>query len=541
MSKSRNSEISPQGKPTTLAAPVPLGLWIADSVAAILFAAALAQSVQAILDKASARLLLAAAAMVIAAAIRGRFQYGAAIAGQRAAEAAKRDWRGRIYLPLLQAAPRSRTMLGEAIADAVDRVEDIDGYNARFLPLRRAAVLAPLVIAAAAALGSPVAAAIMLATLLPFALGMVLAGSASAAAATRQFEALARLSGLFVDRIRALPVIIAFGAEDRIARQLGGATRDVAGRTLAVLRVAFLSSAIIEFFAALSVALVAVYCGFNLLGLLPFPVPEHLDLAHALFVLALAPEFYLPMRRLAAAYHDKQTGTAAMTRLEALAGPAGAAGPAPQPIAAPPRLRFDGLVIDYGDHRIGPVALDVPAAAITAISGPTGSGKSSLLAALLGLAPVGSGVILVDGAADAVDRLDGAIGWAGQVTALLPGTLAQNIAVARRNAAPEAVLAAALAAGLGGLIDSRPLGLATPIDHRGSGLSGGERRRIGIARVLLKDAPLWLLDEPTADLDAAAAADIEAILQRARGGRTILVTTHSASLAAFADVHLVLP
>jgi ATP-binding cassette subfamily C protein CydD len=472
--------------------------------------------------------------------LRAAVQFQATRAGQRAAQAAKSAWRARTNRPLLQAASDSRTMVGEQIADAVDRIEDIDGYHARFLPLRRAAVFAPLLIAAAAAFGSPVAAAIMIVTLLPFVVGLALAGSASSAAAARQFEALARLSGLFVDRVRALPIIIGFGAEDRITRQLGGATAEVADRTMAVLRVAFVSSAIIEFFAALSVALVAVYCGFNLLGLLPFPAPEALDLGQALFVLALAPEFYLPMRRLAAAYHDKQTGTAAMERLSALAAPEPPAGVSALPPGAPPHICFEALVIDYGDHRIGPVSFDVPAAAMTAISGPTGSGKSSLLSALLGLAPIGGGVIRVDDHADGIAALDGQIGWAGQVTALLPGSIAANIAVARADATTAEIALAAEKAGLGALIASRPAGIDTQLDHRGSGLSGGERRRIGIARVLLKDAPLWLLDEPTADLDADAAADIEAILRDAGRGRTVIVATHSTSLAASADAHVVL-
>jgi ATP-binding cassette subfamily C protein CydD len=530
-----------QGQADQRPASQALALWTADAVAAILFAAALAASASAIGSGARRQVAFGATALVAAAVLRAVIQYQATGAGQRAAQAAKRAYRARIYLPLLQAAPGSRVMVGEQIADAVDRIEDIDGYHARFLPLRRAAVISPLLIAAAAAFGSPVAAGIMLATLLPFALGMALAGSASATAATRQFESLARLSGLFIDRVRALPVIIGFGAEERITRQLGGATQDVANRTLAVLQVAFVSSAVIEFFAALSVALVAVYCGFHLLGLLPFPAPEKLDLAEALFALALAPEFYFPMRRLAAAYHDKQTGTAAMERLDALAAPARPP-PAPAPrFDAPPRLRFESLVVDYGEHRIGPISLDVPAAAMTAISGPTGSGKSSLLAALLGLVPIGSGMIRVNESTDALAALDGQIGWAGQVTALLPGTIAENIAVARVDAGAAEIAAAAQKAGLGALIASRPLGIDTPLDHRGSGLSGGERRRIGIARVLLKDAPLWLLDEPTADLDAAAAADIEAILREAGRGRTVIITTHSVGLAATADVQLVLP
>ncbi len=540
MNKPEKHEILSQGRTERQQTTLVAALWIGDAAVAVVFAGALAASVAAIGHGVASTVLAGATVMIGAALLRAGVQFKATTAGQRTAQNAKRDWRARIYQSLLQAAPGSRRMVGEQIADAVDRIEDIDGYHARFLPLRRAAVVAPLLIAAAAAFGSPVAAAIMIVTLLPFAIGLALAGSASSAAAARQFEALARLSGLFIDRVRALPVIIGFGAEDRITRQLGGATTEVADRTVAVLRVAFVSSAIIEFFAALSVALVAVYCGFNLLGLLPFPAPERLDLGRSLFVLALAPEFYLPMRRLAAAYHDKQTGMAAMERLSALATPS-----SPIPVSAehpsvPPHLVFKALVIDYGDHKVGPVSFDFPVAAMTAISGPTGSGKSSLLAALLGLAPIGDGTIRVDDCADGIASLDGQIGWAGQVTALLPGTIAQNIAVARADATPADIARAAESSGLGALIASRPAGLETQLDHRGSGLSGGERRRIGIARVLLKDAPLWLLDEPTADLDAAAAADIEAILHEAGRGRTVIVATHSASLAASADAHLVL-
>lgn len=514
-------------------------LQIADGVAAILMAVALAIGVAATMQGEHGALLLAMGGLILAALLRTALQIAAADGGEAAAVRAKGIWRRLVYPRVLVAPPGDRRMLGETVADAIDRIEDLGGYHSRFLPLRLAAVASPLLIALAAAPASFVAAGILLGTLLPFGLGMALAGTAAARAARRQLEALGHLSGLFVDRVRALPVIVSFGAQDRVGRHLEQATRDVANRTLGVLRVAFLSGAVMEFFAAISVALVAVYCGFNLLGLLPFPVPEKLTLPQALYVLLLAPEFYLPMRRLAAAYHDKQVGEAALDRLKAMEEEGACAALSSAPLARPPLLRFEEVVIDHGEARIGPFSFTVPAAGMTAIRAPSGVGKSSLLHALLGLASIGGGRIVVDEGAGELGgglaSLPAHVGWAGQAVALVPGTLADNIRLARAGASDTEVEAVARRAGLGPMIDARGEGMALRLDHRGSGLSGGERRRIAIARVLLKDAPLWLLDEPTADLDAASAADIGAILRAEGKGRTLLLATHSENLAALAD------
>lgn len=482
-------------------------------------------------------LLTSLAGLIIAAALRASIQVAATGSGQKTAVAAKHGWRLRAFAAVLTASAGSRTMLGEQVADATDRIEDLDGYHARFLPLRFAAGATPLLIAAAAAAASWVAAAVLLATLVPFALGMILAGTAASRVASRQLDILGRLSGLFIDRVRALPVIISFGAQDRISRHLAGATQEVAKRTLAVLRVAFLSSAVLEFFAALSVALVAVYCGFNLLGLLPFPAPEKLDLGRALFVLVLAPEFYLPMRRLAAAYHDKQIGEAAMGRLAALPSPSPPSDQALAPLRQAPEIAIAELIVDYGERRVGPFTMDIPAGCMTVLSGPTGSGKSSLLNALMGLAPA-TGDILIDHRLLATRGLHGQVSWAGQTTALFPGTIADNIRLARPGAPDVEVEDAARRAGLLALVEGRPEGLATRLDTRGSGLSGGERRRIGIARALLRDAPLWLLDEPTADLDRQSADAIMHEIRQAATGRTVLLVTHDPGIAALADLHV---
>lgn len=518
----------------------PVQFWIADSFAAIGLAAGLAFSISALLANTDGgtAFALSLIAIVAAALLRAGLLAASADSGEVAAGHAKAMWRRRIFPKVLTAPPGQQWMLGETVADAVDRIEDVGGYHARFVPLRRAAVVSPLIIAAAAFLGSWVAALIMLATLVPFALGMALAGSAAAKAAARQIEALSRLSGMFVDRIRALPIITSFGAQDRVSRHLAEGTQDVADRTLAVLKLAFLSSAVIEFFAALSVALVALYCGFNLLGLLPFPAPETLSLGEALFVLVLAPEFYLPMRRLAAAYHDKQVGEAAFERLEDMAPSANIG--EKSPMTSPPTVVFDQLVVDYGETQLGPFSFCLPAASRLCLRGVTGVGKSSLLHALVGLAPIRSGRILVDGRDADTVMLAGNISWAGQNVALVAGTLADNIRLGRRDADHDAVMDAAQRAGLGPLIDSRTDGLNMWLDHRGSGLSGGERRRVGIARALLKDAPLWLLDEPTADLDAVSAAQIADIISCATAGRSLLLITHSDELAKLADHEVIL-
>lgn len=512
--------------------------WVADALGALLFALGLAFFVTQNPDGQIVP-LLSLALLLAGATIRAGAQAGAAALGERQAALAKAAVRAPIIAWLFRQPPGRHAMLGEVIADASDRVDDLHFYHARFLPLRRAAMVVPLLVAGAAALASPVAAAILLATLIPFGMGMALAGMAAGRAARDQLDSLSRLSGLFVDRVRALPVILGFGAQDRIVRQLGHTTAEVAERTIRVLRIAFASGAILDFFAALSVALVAAYCGFNLLGLLPFPVPEKLSLAQALFVLVLAPEFYLPFRRLAAAYHDRQLGEAAMARLAGFQEETAGVSATPA-LSAPPSLRFADVVIDHGDRRIGPFSFQVPGGRATALLGPTGVGKSSLLHALLGLADVADGGIALDGVALPRQGLGGAVSWAGQATALLPGSIAANIGLGDPAADRSAIAAAAAMAGLDPLLASRAGGLDHVLDAQGSGLSGGERRRIGLARAVLRNAPLWLLDEPTADLDRPSATRLMARLLAHGRGRTILLVTHDMALADLCDDRVLL-
>lgn len=511
-------------------------LLLLDSVAAIGFAAGLAGAVSALV--AGSAIAGWVALTGLSGMVRALCVWGSARIGARGAIAAKRGLRERIVAAALNRAPGSARTSGELVQAAVDEVEAIDGHIARFLPARQAAALGPMVVIAAIALASPVAAAILFATLVPFVFALILAGGAAADQSRRQFAALARLSGLFADRLRALPVVLAFDASSREAERLGTAAGDVAGRTMRVLRVAFLSSGALEFFSALSVALVAVYCGFNLLGLLPFPVPETLDLGRAFFVLALAPEFYAPLRRLAAAYHDKQAAETAADRLSTVEREAAATLAVPVAQGAP-ALRFAGVSVRYdgAEHAaVEDVTFDVAPGEIVAVLGPSGSGKTSLLRLLLGLSPLAAGEVRVNGELLPVGGSVAAhASWLGQNTLLVPETIARNIGLADPGASRADIEDAARRAGLARMLAARAEGLDTRLDPRGSGLSGGERRRIGLARAILKPAGLLLLDEPTAHLDAAAEREMIAAIACAAQGRTVLMATHSEALAAIAD------
>ena len=423
-----------------------------------------------------------------------------------------------------------------------ETTEALEGYYARFVPARAAAGLSPLVAIALVALASPLCALILLLTLLPFVALMALSGMATAAESQRQMDALTCLAGLFSSRIRVLPLILAFDAGAGQTETVGRAAQAVSERTLRVLRLAFSGSAVLEFFSALSVALVAVYCGFALLHLLPFPVAAWLGFhgpspfAAAFFILALSPEVYAPLRQLSAAYHEKQAAEAASLHLMAIEDALDRPQAVPLAVATAPAVVFDGVTVTFPDDPdavIGPLSFVAAPGRIVALAGDSGAGKSTMLRLLLGGRAHG-GQISVDGRSlDSGVDLGPSIGWMSQHTPILGGTLRDNLTLARPGADDDALKAAALRAGLHAVLAAR--GLDGDLNERGSGLSGGERRRIGLARVWLKDAPLLVLDEPTADLDAAAEAGMIAAIAAAAEGRTVILATHSEALLAIAD------
>lgn len=527
--------------PWKRAATLTTVLNIADVIPAIGFAAGLGLSLGALVqavpwDHPTALGYYAAFAMALPGALlaiaslllRAVISYFATTVAAKAARQSKTGLRQTLLGGLFS----GRLSDSYAIAAAVEGIDTLEGHVSRFTPARKAAAIAPLLLILAAAVVSPFSAGILVFTLTPFIVGMILTGMAAASESRKHFVAMERLSGLFTDRVRSLPAILAFQAEGTETRRIHRSAQELAHRTSKVLKVAFLSTAILEFFSALAVALVAVYCGFNLLRILPFPAPDMLTLGQAFFLLALAPEVYQPMRRLAAAYHDRQAAEAAVPHLQALSEAVPQTlKPAPAMAAQAPAISYRNVSIAYVEACpvISDFNLEAKAGSTTVLVGPSGSGKSSLMHLLLGMAPLSGGEVRIgDHLFDGQTDFSPWIAYAGQAPIVILGTLADNIALANPEATTRQIFEAASMAGLYGDMDRK-------IDERGGGLSGGERRRLGLARAFLKPAPVLMLDEPTAHLDHASEQALLPIIRKAAEGRTTLIATHSDAVAALAD------
>lgn len=463
------------------------------------------------------------------------------------ADAARLALRERAYAGLLGRGPlwlrqQRSGELGEVMLTHADAIEN---YYAGFQPVRVEVVVVPLVIAMAVAWVDWVVALIFVATapLVPF--FMMLVGWGAEAAGRAQLGELARMSGHFADRIKGLGLLRLYGRGEAELEGVAAAAEGVRERTMKVLRIAFLSSTVLEFFASVSVAMVALYLGLSYLGMMSLhaQVPT---LGAGLFCLLLAPEFYAPLRRLAAHYHDRANALAAAAEVERLLGGLPGALPVhavavPSLPAAPlqpqvPPLVARGLVlrpVGASHDVLRGLDLQLEPNQRLAVVGPSGSGKSTLLEALAGWLPPREGSI--------VRRPGLEVGYAGQRPYLFHGSILDNLRLADPTASAASVQAAAEAAQVMRFAAQLPHGLDTVIGERGFGLSGGEARRIGLARLLLRNPDILLLDEPTAFLDPhTEAALLESLAVFARD-RIVVVATHGEMVMGWADRCLVLP
>jgi ATP-binding cassette subfamily C protein CydD len=307
---------------------------------------------------------------------------------------------------------------------------------------------------------------------------------------------------------------------------------------MAVLRVAFVSAAVLEAIVTAAVAVVAIYVGLTLLGYVHVPaLPSHMSLQTGLFMLMVTPLYFQPVRTLAATYHERADALAAIEALTPLLEAAPAVPPRAVVLTEPPAVEVDALTVSFPNRErpaLDGVSLAIEPGELLGVTGASGAGKSTLLRALTGDLAPSSGSAVLDGVGPgSVART--AITWLGQRPYLFSGSLRDNIALGQPEAGELAIRRAAHAAGLRDVLGRLPDGLETQAGESGWGLSGGEAHRVALARTFLKRAPLLLLDEPTAHLDAASEAEIIDVIRRAARSATTVVATHSPALLAACD------
>lgn len=437
---------------------------------------------------------------------------------------------------------------GEVVALATRGLDALDAYFSRYLPQLVLAAIVPVVVIVCLATADLVATLTVALTVPLIPLFMVLIGSATERRRQRRWDALTRLSSHFLDVVAGLPTLRAFGRSGAQLERLERVTDDYRRESMATLRVAFLSAFALELAATLSVALVAVGVALRL-------VDGSMDLRTGLFVLILAPEAYLPLRQLGASFHASEEGLAAAGAVFRIIEPGpdgdarstgGRGATGGMPVAVPDMLGAQ-LVVEGVTVRQPGRSLEAPCEAslvvrpgeVVAIAGPSGAGKSTLIDVVLGLRPADAGCVVivtpdggrVDVAEMNLEAWHRHVAWVPQHPYCFPGTVAENVRLAAPDAT-DADLRNALAAV--GLTELDPTLL---IGEGGSGLSSGQRRRLGVARALLRGRDLLMLDEPTAGLDAESEALVLASVRAAalEGNRAVLLVAHRAAALAIAD------
>ena len=456
--------------------------------------------------------------------------------------------RQHVMQAVVQTSPldRQRAASGWVASALAEQAEAIVPWLSRYQPaMWRVMLVAPLIVIAVAS-QSWLAALILLcaAPLIP--LFMAIVGWRAKAASDAQMVELGQMNAFLLDRLRGLPTLRALHAVSHMAQRLQVHAESLRERTMRVLRIAFLSSAVLELFSALGVAMVAMYIGFHLLGNLPFGAwGEKLSIGQAMWVLMLAPSFFDPLRELSAVWHDRAAGQAAQQALQTLAQAQGRV-PLPAALATAPVKTNPGALalqacnlqvqVDAGAPLLPAVNMQIAAGEHVAIWAPSGAGKSVLLAQLAGLLPVPSGQLLVDGLpVDAAlwPQLRARMAWMGQQSHVFAGSVELNVALGRTGVQRDDIAQALQQAGLGQTFaqrDSRSLG------EGGQGLSGGEAVRLALARMAVQQhAGLWLVDEPTAHLDPTTARQVMHSLRAMAAGKTLVVATHDPALATLMD------
>jgi len=439
------------------------------------------------------------------------------------------------HLAALGPTAKAGRSTGEAATVVLEGVDALDAYVSRFLAHIGVLVVLPPLVLVVVLPRDWISGLVLLVTAPVIPLFMVLLGLGAEKLNRRQWLRLLRLSGRLLDGLQRLTTLRLLNAGDREAGRLAEAAEDYRRSTMAVLRVAFLSSLALEFFATVGIALVAVLIGFRLLdGALGFEA--------AFFVLLLAPEFYAPLRQLGLDYHARMEALAAAERIfalrEELPVPAGEARPA---LGAAVTIECEAVSFAWEPGRpvVENFSLRLVPGEIVAVVGPSGAGKSTLLSLLLGFLRPQSGRVLVNGhdliTLDPAHWLDH-VAVVPQRPHMFAGSVLDNIRLGDPGASLDRVRAAARLAAADGFIAALPQGYDTPLGEHGETLSGGQVQRVGLARAFLKEQKsVLLLDEGTAGLDRGTEAAVADAIRRLAADRTTLIVSHRLATVRLAD------
>ena len=518
-------------KPITLAA----SLGIANGLGVIVQAALLAFLLQAIIIDKLPWASLMAPFLVLAGVfmVRSLCVYGHQVLGFEAGAKVRASIRQQLLATFLALGPTEikQRQSGELAAITLEQVDALENYFSRYLPQQIIVGILPILMIMVVMPINWVVGLIFLFTgpLVP--IFMALVGMGAASANRSQFLAMARMSGYFLDRLQGLPTLKLFGQTAQELNTINQIADGFREKTMAVLRIAFLSSAILEFFSAVAVALVAVYVGLGLLGQIHFGPADQISFREALFVLLLAPEFFMPLRQLAINYHDRAAALGAADAILAILEKNTDALDTRRTGESHPEqyslIEFNKVSKSYGDRQVlADINLCITAGEKIALVGESGAGKTTLLNLLLGFETVTEGQLWLNGLPVNRDSAAKNTAWVGQNAYIFHGSIKDNIALADPDAAEQRIINAAQAAGVTEFSAQLSEGLLTQIGERGYGLSGGQVQRIALARAFLKNADIILLDEPTANLDATNKTALLAVIDQLFADKTLIIATH---------------
>lgn len=481
---------------------------------------------------------------LVAVGLRALVSWWREIVNLKSAVAVKKELRNRIIQQIKSLGPvRLIQYQGGGLSTvAVEQVEAVHDFFANYLPQMVLVAVLPILILLVVFPQSWLAGLILLLTAPLIPLFMAFVGMGAEARAQKQYEQMGKMSGYFLDVLRGLMTLKLFNQSARTIKKIASISDAYRRRTMSVLRIAFLSSAVLELFSSVAIAILAVYLGLSLLGIIQIGFAgKMISLQSALLILILAPEFFLPLRQLGVHYHARAQAIAAASELKKILDIeiSECSRSIQYSSVVPPEIIFKQVDFSYESLRVlSEFNLVLQPNQHTVIVGESGAGKSTILNLICGFVAPSEGSIEVGGQnLNEIDLVSWRtqIAWLGQNTRLFYGTIRDNLCIAKPDATDAELLTALQVAYLDDLVRRLPKGLDTLIGDQNVGLSQGQIQRMALCRAYLKNAPLLLLDEATANLDAHSEKVILEAVNGMRHNKTIVSVTHRQQVRLSAD------